>query len=32
VDLRADGYLTASFDITIVAGQVIPYEGSLALR
>lgn len=32
VDLRADGFMTASFDITIVAGQVIPYEGSLALR
>jgi hypothetical protein len=30
VDLRADGFMTASFDITIVGGQVIPYEGSLA--
>lgn len=30
VDLRADGFMTGSFDITIVGGQVIPYEGSLA--
>jgi hypothetical protein len=30
VDLRADGFMTASFDITIVGGQVIPYEGTLA--
>src|SRR5262249_30624204 len=27
VDLRAPGYHTASFDVDIVAGQVIPYQG-----
>jgi hypothetical protein len=32
IDLQADGFLAASFDITIVGGQVIPYQGSLALR
>ena len=30
IDLEADGFLTASFDITIVGGQVIPYQGTLA--
>ena len=29
VNLRADGFSTASFDITVVAGQVIPYAGTL---
>jgi len=29
VELRAPGYQTSSFDVDIVAGQVIPYRGSL---
>ena len=29
VDLRAEGCGAVSFDITVVAGQVIPYQGSL---
>lgn len=29
IDLRAQGFMTVSFDITVVAGQVIPYEGSM---
>jgi hypothetical protein len=29
VDLRADGLRPLAFDITIVAGQVIPYRGTL---
>jgi len=32
IDLRADGFRSASFDITIVGGQVIPYGGTLALN
>jgi hypothetical protein len=32
VDLRAEGFLTVSFDITVVAGQVIPYQGTLPIR
>jgi hypothetical protein len=31
IDLRANGFLTASFDITVVGGQVIPYQGTLPL-
>jgi hypothetical protein len=29
VEVRADGYHTMSFDVDIVAGQVIPYQGTL---
>jgi len=29
VEIRAPGYQTMSFDVDIVAGQVIPYQGSL---
>jgi PEGA domain len=29
VELRASGYRTMAFDVDIVAGQVIPYQGSL---
>jgi hypothetical protein len=29
VDLLASGYQTMSFDVTIAAGEVIPYEGSM---
>ncbi len=29
VELRAPGYQTMSFDVDIVAGQVIPYQGTL---
>jgi len=29
VDLAAPGYQDVSFDITVVAGQVIPYQGTL---
>lgn len=29
IDIRAAGYQTMSFDVDIVAGQVIPYQGSL---
>jgi hypothetical protein len=29
IDLRADGFMTVSFDITVVPGQVIPYEGTM---
>jgi len=27
--VRAPGYHTLSFDVDIVAGQVIPYQGTL---
>ena len=30
VELEAGGFRPASFDITIVSGQVIPYRGTLA--
>jgi hypothetical protein len=30
VELRAAGYQVMDFDITVVAGQVIPYQGTLA--
>ncbi len=30
-DVRAQGYQTMSFDISVVAGQVIPYQGTLTL-
>ena len=29
VDVRSEGYRSVSFDITVVAGQVIPYQGTL---
>ena len=29
IEIRAAGYQTTSFDVDIVAGQVIPYQGSL---
>jgi hypothetical protein len=29
IEIRAAGYQTMSFDVDIIAGQVIPYEGSL---
>jgi hypothetical protein len=29
VEVRASGYQTITFDVNIVAGQVIPYQGSL---
>jgi len=29
VEIRARGYQTITFDVNIVAGQVIPYQGSL---
>ncbi|HXT68132.1 MAG TPA: PEGA domain-containing protein [Vicinamibacterales bacterium] len=29
VDLRADGFMPVSFEITVIAGQVIPYAGTL---
>ena len=31
VEVRAPGYQTMSFDVDIVAGQVIPYQGSLEM-
>jgi hypothetical protein len=29
IELRADGFETVTFDVTVVAGQVIPYRGDL---
>jgi hypothetical protein len=29
IELRAPGYVTALFDVTINAGQVLPYQGGL---
>jgi hypothetical protein len=29
VEIRASGYRTMSFDVDIVAGQVVPYQGTL---
>jgi hypothetical protein len=29
VEIRSDGYKTMSFDVDIVAGQVIPYQGQM---
>ena len=29
VEVRAPGYKTITFDVNIVAGQVIPYQGNL---
>ncbi len=29
VHLRAQDFMTVSFDITVVAGQVIPYAGTM---
>ena len=29
VEIRANGYQTMSFDVDIVAGQVIPYQGTM---
>jgi hypothetical protein len=29
LDLRAEGYRTVSFDVTVTPGQVIPYQGAL---
>jgi hypothetical protein len=31
VELKAPGFLTVSFDITVVGGQVIPYQGSMPI-
>jgi PEGA domain len=30
IDLTAEGFQTMSFDITVVGGQVIPYQGAMA--
>ena len=30
VDIRANGYRTLSFDISVISGQVIPYQGRMA--
>jgi hypothetical protein len=30
VELRADGYMPVAFDITVVPGQVIPYQGTMS--
>lgn len=30
IDLQAPGFQTMSFDITVVGGQVIPYQGAMA--
>jgi hypothetical protein len=30
IEIRATGYQSMSFDVDIIAGQVIPYQGSLA--
>jgi hypothetical protein len=32
IDLRADGFMTASFELSVLGGQVIPYSGTLALN
>jgi hypothetical protein len=29
IEVRASGYRTMSFEVNIVAGQVIPYQGTL---
>ena len=29
IELRANGYQTISFDTDIIAGQVIPYQGTM---
>jgi hypothetical protein len=29
VEIRAQGYRTMGFDVDIIAGQVIPYQGAL---
>jgi len=29
IEVRASGYQTITFDVNIVAGQVIPYQGNL---
>ncbi len=29
IDLRAQGFMDVSFDLTVVAGQVIPYQGTM---
>jgi len=29
VEIHDDGYKTMSFDVDIVAGQVIPYQGQM---
>jgi hypothetical protein len=29
VELRADGYRTVQFEAQVVAGQVLPYQGSM---
>jgi hypothetical protein len=31
LDLRAQGYQTMSFDVTVVAGQVLPYQGAMTV-
>ena len=32
IEVRAPGYQTMSFDVNIVAGQVIPYQGEMERR
>ena len=29
VEIRADGYRASSFDVDVVVGQVIPYQGAM---
>jgi hypothetical protein len=29
IEVRASGYQTMSFDVDIIAGQVIPYQGTM---
>ena len=31
VELRAQGFMTVSFDIAVIAGQVIPYQGTMPI-
>jgi hypothetical protein len=32
VELRANGYETVSFDVNVLAGQVVPYRGDMQPR
>jgi len=32
VDIREQGYQTMSFDVDVVAGEVIPYQGAMQRR
>ena len=29
IEVRAAGYTTLSFDVDVIAGQVIPYQGTM---